>query len=109
MKNTLKRKLQNKERTIGSWVTLGNTGIAEIMANAGFDWIVVDVEHSMIPIEVAGELIRVIDLAGVPPLVRLTSNQSDQIKRVMDAGAHGVVVPMVCSGHDARAAVDSVR
>ena len=109
MQKTLKRKLQNKERTIGSWITLGNTGIAEIMANIGFDWLVVDLEHSMISIEVAGELIRVIDLAGVSPLVRLTSNQPDQIKRVMDAGAHGIIVPMVNKRTDAEKAVEAVH
>ena len=105
----LKRKLQSGEVTLGSWITLGNTGIAEIMAKAGFDWLVVDLEHSVIPIDVAGELIRVVDLCGVTPLVRLTSNQPDQIKRVMDAGAHGIVVPMVNSAEEARRAVAATR
>src|SRR3990167_5583095 len=105
MKNTLKRRLHAKEPTIGSWITLGHTAIAEIMARAGFDWLVVDLEHSTISIEQAGELIRVIDLCGVAPLVRLTSNHPDQIKRVMDAGAHGIIVPMVNSADDAARAV----
>jgi 2-dehydro-3-deoxyglucarate aldolase len=109
MQKTFKRKLQNKERTIGSWISLGNTGIAEIMANVGFDWLVVDMEHSMISMEMAGELIRVIDLAGVTPLVRLTSNQPDQIKRIMDAGAHGIIVPMVNEMTDAKKAVEAVH
>ena len=109
MQKLLKKKLLNKETTIGSWITLCNTGIAEIMANVGFDWLVVDLEHSTISIEGAGELIRVIDLAGVPPLVRLTSNHPDQIKRVMDAGAHGIIVPMVNHGKDAEKAVDAVH
>ena len=109
MQKTLKRKLKNSERTIGSWITLGNTGIAEIMANAGFDWLVVDLEHSMISMDTAGELIRVIDLAGVPPLVRLTSNHPDQIKRVMDAGAHGIIVPMVNDKMNAEKAVEAVH
>jgi len=109
MQKLLKNKLINKETTIGSWITLGNTGIAEIMANAGFDWIVIDLEHSMISLDLAGELIRVIDLAGVPPLVRLTSNHPDQIKRVMDAGAHGIIVPMVNHSTDAEKAVAAVH
>ncbi len=109
MQKLLKKKLLNKETTIGSWITLCNTGIAEIMANVGFDWLVVDLEHSTISIEGAGELIRVIDLAGVPPLVRLTSNHPDQIKRVMDAGAHGIIVPMVNHSKDAEKAVDAVH
>ena len=109
MKKLFKQKLQNKELTIGSWITLGNTGVAEIMANVGFDWLVVDLEHSTISIDIAGELIRVIDLSGVPALVRLTSNQPDQIKRVMDAGAHGIIVPMVNEIGDAKKALEAIH
>jgi len=95
--------------SIGSWITLAHPAIAEIMSKAGFDWLAVDMEHSVITIREAEELIRVIDLAGVVPFVRLTSNHPDQIKRVMDAGAHGIIVPMVNSAADARRAVDAVR
>jgi 2-keto-3-deoxy-L-rhamnonate aldolase RhmA len=105
----LKQKLINKQLTIGSWITLGNTGIAEILANAGYDWLVVDLEHTTISLEQAGELIRTIELSGVPSLVRLTSNDENQIKRVMDAGATGVVVPMVKNVEDAKSAVAAIH
>lgn len=105
----LKEKLRKKEIALGSWITLGHPAIAEIMARAGFDWLVVDLEHSVISIEMAGDLIRIIDLCGVAPLVRLTSNDPDQIKRVMDAGAHGIVVPSVNSPEDAARAVAATR
>lgn len=105
----LKERIRSGSVTIGSWITLGHSGIAEIMAKAGLDWLVVDLEHSVIPIDVAGDLIRVIDLCGVAPLVRLTSNHADQIKRVMDAGAHGVVVPSVNCADDAARAVAAVH
>lgn len=105
----LKSKLSRGEATVGSWITLGHPGIAEILARAGYDWLVVDLEHSVITIDVAADLIRVIDLCGVAPLVRLTSNNPDQIKRVMDAGAHGIVVPMVNTVTDAERAVSAVR
>jgi 2-dehydro-3-deoxyglucarate aldolase len=109
MNNSLKNKLRANALTIGSWITLGHPSIAEILASAGYDWLVVDLEHTTISIEQAGELIRVIDLCGVAPLVRLTSNHPDQIKRVMDAGAHGIVVPMVNSVDDAVHAVAATR
>ena len=109
MNNSLKLKLKSNTLTIGSWITLGHSSIAEILASAGYDWLVVDLEHTTISIEQAGELIRVIDLSGVSPLVRLTSNHPDQIKRVMDAGAHGIVVPMVNSVDDATRAVAATR
>lgn len=95
--------------TIGSWITLGHSAVAEIMASVGFDWLAVDLEHSTITIREAEELIRVIELKGVVPLVRLSSNNAEQIKRVMDAGAHGVIVPMVNTVEDAEAAVSSVK
>jgi len=105
----LEKKLSSRVLTIGSWITIGHPAIAEIMARAGFDWLVVDLEHSVISIDVAGDLIRIIDLCGVAPLVRLTSNDPDQIKRVMDAGAHGIVVPMVNSAVEAARAVAATR
>lgn len=105
----LKTKLQNNQLTLGSWITLGNTSIAEIMAKANFDWLVVDLEHSVINIDIAGELIKTIDLCGVTPLVRLTSNDVNQIKRVMDAGSHGIVVPMVNTPEEAEQAVAATR
>ena len=108
-KRVLKNKLLNKEFTIGSWVTLGSPDVTEIMANAAYDWLVVDLEHSVISIDIAGDLIRIIDLCGVAPLVRLTSNDANQIKRVMDAGAHGIVVPMINSAEEARYAVSATR
>ena len=88
-------------------MTLGHPAIAEIMVNAGFEFVVVDLEHSAIGIREAVDLIRIIDLAGGAPLVRLTSNDPDQAKRVLDGGAHGLIVPMVNSEDDARRAVNA--
>jgi 2-keto-3-deoxy-L-rhamnonate aldolase RhmA len=107
--SNLKAKLQSGQLCLGTWITLGHSAIAEIFAKAGFDWVVVDMEHSTISIEQVGELIRTIDLAGVSPLVRLTSNDINQIKRVMDAGAHGIVVPNVNSPKEAKDAVAATR
>ena len=95
--------------SIGSWIQIGHPTIAEIMASAGFDWLVVDLEHSAITLREAEDLIRVIDLKGVVPLVRLSSNNPEQIKRIMDAGSHGVIVPMVNSPEEAEVAVASVK
>ena len=106
---SLKANLGNNGFTVGSWITIAHPAIAEIMAKAGFDWLAVDMEHSVITIREAEELIRVIDLCGVVPLVRLSANDSVQIKRVMDAGAHGVIVPMVNSAAQAEQAVSAVR
>lgn len=108
-KAPLKQVLRSGGVTIGSWITLAHPAIAEIMAKAGFDWLAVDLEHSVITIREAEELIRVVELCGVTPLVRLAANDPVQIKRVMDAGAHGVIVPMVNSREEAERAVAAVK
>jgi len=95
--------------SIGSWITIGHPVVAEIMSAAGFDWLTIDLEHSAIGIERAEELIRIIDLSGVKPFVRLSSNNSVQIKRVMDSGAHGIIVPMIKTAEEARKAVRAVH
>jgi len=109
MNGTLKVKLQRREITIGSWITLGHPAIAEIMAQAGFDWLVVDMEHSAITLHEAQQLIQVIELSGVTPLVRVGENDPCLIKRVMDAGAYGVIVPMVNTKAEAERAVKAVK
>ena len=105
----IKKNLTNKKIQIGSWITIGSPIVAEIMANAGFNWLVIDLEHSVINIEMAGDLIRIIDLCGVSPIVRLTGNDPAQIKRVMDAGAHGIIVPSVNTPDEALRAVSATR
>jgi 2-dehydro-3-deoxyglucarate aldolase len=107
--NNLKNKLKQREITLGSWITLGNTSIAEIMAKAGFEWLVIDMEHSVITLDIAQQLIQVIEGCGAVPLVRVGENDATVIKRVMDAGAYGVIVPMVNTKKQAEAAVNAVK
>lgn len=107
--NSLKSNLNDRHLTIGSWITMGHLSIAEIMAKAGFDWLMIDMEHSAITLDQAQQLIQVIELAGCVPLVRVGANDANNIKRVMDAGAHGVCVPMVNTREDAEKAVGAVK
>lgn len=109
MINPVKNALKEGKVTIGSWITIGHTVVAEIMAQAGFEWLTIDMEHSVITLDKAQELIQVIGLSGVVPLVRVSENNPVIIKRVMDAGAYGVIVPMVNSSEDAERAVKAVK
>jgi 2-dehydro-3-deoxyglucarate aldolase len=106
---SLKTQIRNNQLTIGSWITLGHTAIAEIMAKRGFDWLTVDMEHSAITLSEAQSMIQTIELAGSVPLVRVGNNDANLIKRAMDAGAHGVIVPMVNKAEDAEKAVSAVK
>lgn len=105
----LKSNLAAKILTVGSWLSLGNPAIAEIMANAGFEWLVVDLEHSAITLREAEDLIRVITLCRKAALVRLSCNDPVQAKRVMDAGATGIIIPMVNNSDQARQGVDAIH
>jgi len=109
MKESLKNKLNKGDITIGSWITLSHPSIPEIMSKAGFDWLTVDMEHSAITIAQAQPLIQVIESSGCVPLVRVGENDPNLIKRVMDAGATGVIVPMVNTKEDADRAVKAVK
>ena len=109
MKNSLRTALHDGAVSFGSWITFGHTAVAEVMAQAGFDWLTIDMEHSVIGIETVQPLIQVIELSGCVPLVRLSSNDPVLAKRVMDAGAHGVIVPSVNSADEASTAVQSVK
>lgn len=105
----LKRRLHAREPAVGTWITIGHPSVAEVLADAGFDWLVIDMEHSAIGIADASELIRVISLSGGVPLVRMPDQGATLIKRVMDAGAAGVVVPNVRSAQEARTVVGAVH
>ena len=83
------------EPSIGTWLTIYSETVAEILCNSGYDWITVDLEHTPITLSQAEKLIRVIDLSGVKPFVRVSSNNEAEIKKVLDFGARGIIVPMI--------------
>lgn len=94
---------------IGSWITIGHFSIVEIMADAGFDWLCIDMEHSVIDYYEAQNLIAMIRYKGLKPYVRVGENNATIIKRVLDAGAEGIIVPMINSKEDAINAVNAVK
>ena len=95
--------------SIGSWITIGHPAIAEIMADCGFDWLCVDLEHTVIDYQQASLLISTIQSKNLKAFVRVGENDSLIIKRVLDAGADGIIVPMVNSVEDAKKAISSVK
>ena len=103
------KKSSSVKLDIGSWITIGHSSIAEIMADAGFDWLCIDMEHTVIDYTQAQNLISVIQGKGVLAYVRVGENNNRIIKRVLDAGADGIIVPMVNTKEDAKNAVNAVR
>lgn len=107
--STLKQKLQNKELSIGSWLTIPHQAVIEILSTAGFEWLTIDMEHSPISIETIMNLIGHIQGNGMQALVRVSKNEEVAIKRVLDAGADGVIVPMIRNKEEAIQAVNFVK
>ena len=105
----LKRKLAEGQVTLGSWITIPHPNVVEIMASAGFEWLVIDMEHTATDLSQAQVLISTIQANNMKALVRVSKNEEVIIKRVMDMGADGVVVPMIKNGAEAREAVDYVK
>ncbi|MEL6918034.1 MAG: aldolase/citrate lyase family protein [Bacteroidota bacterium] len=108
-KSKLKEKLKNRELSIGSWLTIPHQSIVEILSSAGFEWLTIDIEHSAIDIQTVQNLIGHIQANGMEALVRVSKNDEVVIKRVMDAGANGVIVPMIKSAEEASRAVAWVK
>jgi len=103
--NVLKNKLKNNELTIGSWITIGHPNVVEIMASAGFEWLCIDMEHTSIDLYMAQILITTIQANNMKALVRVSKNEEVIIKKVLDMGADGIIVPMVKTKNDANDAV----
>src|SRR5947208_1497024 len=105
--NTAKKALKAGQPSVGTWLSLGSITAARFMARAGFAWLTTDIEHSLVDWETATHMFASIADAGCTALARVPSNRHDHIKRVLDNGAQGVVVPMVNSRQEAEDAVSA--
>ena len=107
--NELKLSLQNNELTVGSWLSMPSPEVAEVMAQSGFPWLVIDLEHSVTNLETVQAMITAMELNKCIPLVRLSGKDRDQAKRVLDSGAYGIIAPMVNTAEEAEMIVDYVK
>lgn len=107
MAASLKSRWTSGEVTLGAWCMIPGALTAEALARGGFDWVLIDMQHGCMDYETALAMIRAIDLTPAIPIVRVPWNDPGIIGRVLDAGALGVVVPMIQTPEDARRAVDA--
>src|SRR5262249_5411942 len=105
--NPVKRALQSGKPTVGTWLSLGSITAARFLARAGFDWLTVDIEHSLVDWETATHIFAAVADAGCTVLARVPANRPAHIKRVLDNGAQGVVGPVANSRGEAQAAVSA--
>lgn len=107
-KNLFKARL-GKQQQIGFFATMGSAGLTELLAGCGFDWVLIDTEHSPLELPEVIDHLRVINGAGLPALVRPAWNDMVTIKRVLDQGAQTLLIPYVENAEEARRAVSSIR
>ena len=107
--NPVKRALKAGQPAVGTWLSLGSITATRFMARTGFAWLTVDIEHSLVDWETATHMFASIADAGCSALARVPANRHDHIKRVLDNGAHGIVVPMVNTRQEALEAVAAAK
>ena len=87
--------LSSGQVSLGSWIQLRDGSTAEIMGAAGYDWVAVDMEHGSISVGDLPDIFRALELGGTLPLVRLAEGTSCEARSALDAGAAGVIIPMI--------------
>ncbi|MBI1885126.1 MAG: 2,4-dihydroxyhept-2-ene-1,7-dioic acid aldolase [Chloroflexi bacterium] len=107
--NRLKRLWQEGQPALGGWLTIPSSFSAEVMAHQGFDWLCIDMQHGLIDYECALQMLQAISTTPAVPVVRVPWNEPGIIMKALDAGAYGVIVPMVNSAAEAQAAVSACR
>jgi 4-hydroxy-2-oxoheptanedioate aldolase len=107
--NSVRSKLKRGEPSVGTWITMPDPFGAHLMSKAGFDWLTIELEHTPITFETAAQMFAIVAANGAVPLARIPWNTGENIKRVLDTGAWGIVVPMVNSRAEAEAVVKAAR
>ena len=109
MRNTIKEKLAAGKPSIGSWLNLGSPLSAEVMAAAGFEWLVVDAEHTAFDLGLIAHTFRAIEARGAIPLARAWDHDPVTLARLLDAGAWGLIIPHVSTPRQAEDLAAAMR
>jgi 4-hydroxy-2-oxoheptanedioate aldolase len=107
--NHVRRRLESGEPSIGTWLSLPSPEAVEYISELSFDWLVIDAEHNPIDITTLARMFAAMRPSGIAPMVRIPWNTAENVKRVLDAGAWGIVFPMVNSKEEAELIVEAAR
>lgn len=102
-------KLREGRATFGCWLTIGSPIVAAIMSRCGFDWLVIDTEHGSVGYDSMLLCVHEILATETTPIVRVAWNDPTLIKRALDTGAMGILVPMVMNADEAKRSVDAAK
>lgn len=107
--NRLKAQLASGARVHGAWCVLASPFTAEVMALCGFDFLILDQEHGLGTLDVLAQQLQAVQSTEATALVRVPGHDADYLKRVLDHGAEGVIIPNVNSGEEARRVAAACR
>lgn len=102
----IRKQLEEGKATIGTWLQFPSSDVAEMMAKAGYDWVAVDMEHGSFGVALLPDIFRAIECGGAAPFARLPEASKVWIKTALDAGAQGLIFPMVESREQLEKAID---
>lgn len=101
----MRNRIGRGETTFGTWILTGSTVAVDVLSNLGFDWLTFDMEHSPISIETAASMIQVLNRSRIAPIVRIAQIEQAGPKHALDAGAKGIIAPLVNTVADAERVV----
>ena len=107
--NTIKTIWQNGGSVINGWLSIPNAWTAEVMAHQGWDSLTVDVQHGLIGYDVALPMLQAISTTATIPIARAPWNEPGMIMKLLDAGAYGIICPMINTQAEAQAFVGACR
>jgi 2-keto-3-deoxy-L-rhamnonate aldolase RhmA len=109
IRNKFRKAVLSREVTLGAWMQIGHCAVAEILARASFDWVCVDLEHGAIDLETMTNIFRTLSAFDCVPVARLPLNDPVWIHRTLDAGARGLIIPMVKTAAETEAAIREAK
>ena len=107
--NPVLRSWRQGKQTIGGWLSIGDAFTAETMAHVGFDWLCIDMQHGLLDYQDVKVMLPAISTTQTVPFVRVPWNEPAAIMKALDAGAYGVIVPLINNRAEAEKAVAACR
>jgi 4-hydroxy-2-oxoheptanedioate aldolase len=108
MKTTIKERLKNNEAVHGCWINMGSPVSSEIVGSAGFDWVLIDLEHGVGSEPSLINQLQALEGTGTTPIIRAESMEIARVKRVLDMGASGIMFPQIQNAEEAALAISNM-
>lgn len=105
----IRKKFISGQASVGSWIQIPHTSIAEIFGAADYDWVAIDLEHGSISLHQVPDLCRALELGGTLPIARVSASDITECRQVLDAGAGGVIIPNLEEAHALEQIRDNCR